>query len=458
MHLYNTLTRRKEKFTPGEPGRVTVYVCGPTVYSYAHIGNARPAVVFDVLVRLLRHEYDNVVYARNITDIDDKINKAAEESGVPISEITDRFTRAYHADLEALGVLPPDIEPRVTDTIPQIISMIRTLVDKGAAYEAEGHVLFSVAAFDRYGELSHRDRREMVAGARVEVAPYKKDPADFVLWKPSTGSLPGWESPWGYGRPGWHIECSSMIETYLGRTIDIHGGGSDLIFPHHENENAQSTCAHDGDLFARFWVHNGFVNVDSEKMSKSLGNVLLVRDLLETGPGEAVRLALISAHYRAPLDWTDDALEQARRRLDGLYRTLRDLENVPAAAARFDALMVPFLQELENDLNTPKALAELSSLASAANAARDDAERGRLKAAMVAAGRMLGLLQQEPEEWFAGDTSELDSATIEKLVAERSAARSERDFARADALRDRLYDMGIEIEDGPGGTRWRKLS
>ncbi len=458
MHLYNTLSRRKEPFTPGEPGRVTVYVCGPTVYSYAHIGNARPAVVFDVLVRLLRHEYENVVYARNITDIDDKINKAAEESGVPISEITDRFTRAYHADLEALGVLPPDIEPRVTDTIPQIIEMIQTLVDKGAAYEAEGHVLFSVAAFDRYGELSHRDRREMVAGARVEVAPYKKDPADFVLWKPSSGNLPGWESPWGYGRPGWHIECSSMIETYLGRTIDIHGGGSDLIFPHHENENAQSTCAHDGDLFSRFWVHNGFVNVDSEKMSKSLGNVLLVRDLLEAGPGEAIRLALISAHYRAPLDWSDDALEQARRRLDGLYQALRDLKDVPAAEAGFDGLMAPFLRELENDLNTPKALAALSSLAHAANAARDDAERGRLKAAMLAAGRMLGLLQQEPEEWFAGDTSDVDTAEIEKLVAERSAARGERDFARADALRDQLYDMGIEIEDGPDGTRWRKRS
>lgn len=456
MHLYNTLTRRKEQFVPGDPGRVTVYVCGPTVYSYAHIGNARPAVVFDVLVRLLRHDYDTVIYARNITDIDDKINKAAEEAGVPISEITEKFIGAYHADLEALGVLAPDLEPRVTDTVPQIIDMIQTLIDKGAAYEAEGHALFNVPAFDRYGELSNRDRKEMVAGARVDVAPYKKDPADFVLWKPSTGNLPGWDSPWGYGRPGWHIECSSMIETYLGRTIDIHGGGSDLIFPHHENENAQSTCAHDGDALCRYWVHNGFVNVDSEKMSKSLGNVLLVKDLLDAAPGEAVRLALISAHYRAPLDWTDDALDQARRRLDGLYQALRDLQDVAAAGEGFEPLMTPFIEELENDLNTPKALAELSALAHAANTARDDAERSRLKAALLAAGGLLGLLQQEPEEWFAGDTGDLDVEKIEALVAERSAARRSRDFARADELRDKLYDMGIEIEDGPDGTRWRK--
>ncbi|MGA8260188.1 MAG: cysteine--tRNA ligase [Arenicellales bacterium] len=456
MYLYNTLSRRKERFQPGDPGRVTIYVCGPTVYSYAHIGNARPAVVFDVLVRLLRHEYENVVYARNITDIDDKINKAAEEAGVPISTITGKFTQAYHADLEALGVLPPDIEPRVTETIPRIIEMIGALIDRGAAYEADGHVLFNVPAFERYGELSHRDRREMVAGARVEVAPYKKDPADFVLWKPSTGALPGWDSPWGYGRPGWHIECSSMIETWLGRTIDIHGGGSDLIFPHHENENAQSTCAHDGELFCRYWVHNGFVNVNSEKMSKSLGNVLLVKDLLEQAPGEAVRLALISAHYRAPLDWTDDGLEQAKRRLDGLYQALRDLADVPAAAGGFESLTRGFLDELRDDLNTPRALAELAALARAANTTRDDAGRGRLKAALLASGELLGLLQQDPELWFSGEAS--DPEVIEALIAERDRARKEKDFARADGIRDRLGEMGVDIEDGPQGTRWRKRS
>lgn len=458
VYLYNTLSRRKERFEPGDPARVTMYVCGPTVYSYAHIGNARPAVVFDVLARLLRHEYPQVVYARNITDIDDKINRAAEESGVAISQITDEFTRAYHADLEALGVLPPDIEPRVTQTIPQIIDMIRILIERGAAYEAEGHVLFNVPSFERYGELSHRDRKEMVAGARVEVAPYKKDPADFVLWKPSTGGLPGWDSPWGYGRPGWHIECSSMIETYLGRTIDIHGGGTDLIFPHHENENAQSTCAHDGELFCRYWVHNGFVNVNSEKMSKSLGNVLLVKDLLEDAAGEAVRLALISAHYRAPLDWTDDGLEQARRRLDGLYQALRDLQQVPAAAEGSESLLKPFLDELEDDLNTPRALAELSALARAANVERDSAERSRLKAAMLTAGRLVGLLQQDPEQWFAGSASAVDVDTINTLIEERGEARKEKNFARADEIRDRLAGMGIEIEDGPDGTRWRKRS
>lgn len=456
MHLYNTLTRRKERFEPGDPARVSVYVCGPTVYSYAHIGNARPAVVFDVLVRLLRHEYGNVIYARNITDIDDKINQAAEEAGVPISRITDKFTRAYHQDLDALGVLAPDIEPRVTETIPQIIEMIGNLIEREAAYEAEGHVLFHVPFFDRYGELSHRDRREMVAGARVEVAPYKRDPADFVLWKPSTGNMPGWDSPWGYGRPGWHIECSSMIETYLGRTIDIHGGGSDLIFPHHENENAQSTCAHGGELFSRYWVHNGFVNVNSEKMSKSLGNVLLVKDLLQEAPGEAVRLALISAHYRAPLDWTDEGPEQARRRLDGLYQALRDLQDVPAAKEGGEGLIRGFLDELEDDVNTPRALAELAALARSANTATDTAERGRLKAALLTAGGMLGLLQQDPEQWFAGESAELDVEAVEALVAERNEARKQREFARADGIRDQLKDMGVEIEDGPNGTRWRK--
>jgi cysteinyl-tRNA synthetase len=296
----------------------------------------------------------------------------------------------------------------------------------------------------------------MVAGARVEVAPYKKDPADFVLWKPSSGTQPGWDSPWGFGRPGWHIECSSMIETYLGRTIDIHGGGSDLIFPHHENENAQSACAHAGEALSRYWVHNGFVNVDSEKMSKSLGNVLLVKDLLQEAPGEAVRLALISAHYRAPLDWTDQGLDQARRRLDGLYQALRDLEDVPAAPEGYEALMADFLAELRNDLNTPRALAELSALAHRANASGDAGERARLKAAIRAAGGLLGLLQQDPEQWFAGDTAGLDVDAVEALIAERAEARGSRDFQRADAIRDRLSEMGVEIEDGPEGTRWRR--
>jgi len=456
VQLYNTLNRRKEVFEPGDPGRVTMYVCGPTVYGYAHIGNARPAVVFDVLFRLLRRELEHVVYARNITDIDDKINQAAAEAGAPIFEITERFTEAYHQDLDALGVLAPDIEPRVTETMPHIIGMIQTLIDAGAAYEAEGHVLFNVPAFERYGELSRRDRKELVAGARVEVAPYKKDPADFVLWKPSGETQPGWESPWGVGRPGWHIECSSMIEAHLGRTIDIHGGGSDLIFPHHENENAQSTCAHGGELFCRYWVHNGFVNVNSEKMSKSLGNVLLVRDLLAEAPGEAVRLALLSAHYRAPLDWTDEGLKQARRRLDGLYQTLRDLADVPPASEGHEAELAAFKGELEDDLNTPRALAELAALAHRANAANDPGERGRLKGAILEAGGLLGLLQQDPEQWFAGNTEGLDVEAIEALINERARARRDKDFATADRIRDQLYGMGVEIEDRAEGTRWRK--
>ena len=323
LALYNTLTRRKESFEPAADDRVTMYVCGPTVYSYPHIGNARPAVVFDVLARALRRRY-RLTYARNITDIDDKINAAAAAEGVPIDVIATRYTEAYHQDMAALGVLAPDVEPRATDHVAGILAMIQALIDAGHAYAADGHVLFRVASFPEYGRLSRREQRELLAGARVEVAPYKEAPGDFVLWKPSTGDLPGWDSPWGRGRPGWHIECSVMAAMHLGRTIDIHGGGNDLIFPHHENEIAQSTCAHDGERFARIWMHNGFVNVDHTKMSKSLGNVILVRDLLEQAPGEAVRLALLSAHYRQPLDWTGDVLVEARRKLDRLYRALRD--------------------------------------------------------------------------------------------------------------------------------------
>jgi len=330
IYLYNTLTRRKEAFTPrdiAEDGRerVTMYVCGPTVYSAPHIGNARPAVVFDVLARLLRSRYA-LTYARNITDVDDKINAAAQEAGVDISEITSEFVAAYHADMQALGVANPDIEPRATGHIDQIVAMISRLIDSGHAYVADGHVLFRVAAFADYGRLSRRDQRELLAGARVEVAPYKEASGDFILWKPSTPELPGWESPWGRGRPGWHIECSVMIAEHLGETINIHGGGNDLIFPHHENEIAQSTCAHGGKQFARFWLHNGFVNVHDTKMSKSLGNIVLVRDLLATAPGEAIRLALLNGHYRQPLDWSDELLSEMKRKLDRLYGTLRDID------------------------------------------------------------------------------------------------------------------------------------
>ncbi len=454
MHLYNTLTRNKAEFVPRDPARVTMYVCGPTVYSYAHIGNARPAVVFDVLARVLRLEFPGLCYVRNITDIDDKINLAAAEKGVAISEIAARYTRAYHQDLAELGVLPPDAEPRATDYVDSIIEMISNLIDKGHAYAAEGHVLFSVASYPRYGELSHRDREEMLAGARVEVAPYKNDPGDFVLWKPSTEELPGWSSPWGRGRPGWHIECSVMAASHLGETIDIHGGGHDLIFPHHENEIAQSTCAHDGTTFVRYWLHNGFVNVNSEKMSKSLGNVLLVRNLLKEAPGEAIRLALLNAHYRAPLDWSDDTLAQAKRRLDGLYQTLRslsDVQDVPQVE-----LPSGFIDTLDDDLNTPRALAELSSLARQANTTTESSQRAFLKSSIKRCGEVLGLLQQDPARWFGEGAKDLDTALIEQLILDRNAAREAKDYGKADKVRGRLADMGVAIEDGPEGTRWRR--
>lgn len=457
IQLYNTLAREKQPFEPADPNRVTMYVCGPTVYSYAHIGNARAAVVFDVLARLLRREFPEVIYARNITDVDDKINKAARDQGVDIRVITEKYAQVYRDDMAALGVLPPDIEPRVTDNMDAIIQMIQAIIDNGHAYEAEGHVLFHVPSYEDYGQLSRRDRKEMVAGARVEVAPYKKDPADFVLWKPSDDETPGWDSPWGRGRPGWHVECSAMIERHLGETIDIHGGGNDLIFPHHENEIAQGTCAHGGKLYSRYWLHNGFLNVNQEKMSKSLGNVLLVHDLLERAPGEAIRLALLMAHYRQPLDWSDEGLEQAQRKLDQFYHTLRDLPEGDSPEGEVpDALM----DALRNDLNTPEALAQLDSLRKQANAAEDDAERAQLRADLIAAGDLLGLLQDDPERWLkqgaAGDEDDADR--IEAQLQAREEARKARDFAKADAIRDELLAEGIVIEDSPEGPRWRRNS
>jgi len=457
LTLYNTLSRRKEEFVPIDPDRVTMYVCGPTVYSYAHIGNARPAVVFDVLVRLLRHQWPNVVFARNITDIDDKINAAAAEQGVDIGEITSKFEKIYLDDMASLGVAPPDIEPHATDHIPEMIAMMEKLIEDGHAYAAEGHVLFNVPSYPGYGQLSKRDQEELLAGARVEVAPYKKDPSDFVVWKPSTPDLPGWDSPWGRGRPGWHLECSCMIEKHLGRTIDIHGGGVDLVFPHHENEIAQSTCAHGGDTFVRYWMHNGFVNVDKEKMSKSIGNVLLVHDLLDQAPGEAIRLALLNAHYRQPLDWTDDGLAQAKARLDRLYRALGSLEGVdPAPDAGPNAA---FLVALNDDLNTPKALASLFDLARQANTATDDAEKSRIKGELVASAGLMGLLQQDPESWFAGETSGddgPDAERIERLIEARQNAKAAKDYAEADRIRDELAAANIVLEDGPAGTTWRR--
>ena len=457
MQLHNTLSGRKEAFEPLDPARITMYVCGPTVYSYAHIGNARPAVVFDVLARVLRRRYAKVVYARNITDIDDKINAAAAKEGVDISVITSKFAAAYYEDLGALGVAQPDHAPRVTEHLPQIIRMIEQLITSGNAYAVEGHVLFNVTSYEGYGELSKRDRKEMIAGARVEVAPYKKDPGDFVLWKPSTPEQPGWDSPWGRGRPGWHIECSAMAEALLGQTIDIHGGGLDLIFPHHENERAQSTCAHGGKVFARYWVHNGFLTMNSSKMSKSIGNVLLVRELLKHGPGEAIRLALLTGHYHQPLDWTDEVIPEARKKLDRLYGALRELADVQAAAE----VRAPdaFISALEDDLNTPMALAELFELAKAANKAESAGDKARLKAQLLDAGALLGLLQQKPEDWFAtasGD-AKLAPEAIEALVTQRAQARADKQWKESDRIRDELKAQGVLVEDGKDGQRWRYL-
>ncbi len=447
IRLYNTLARKTEDFQPLDPKRVRLYVCGPTVYDFAHIGNARPVVVFDVLFRLLRHHYGNaqVTYARNITDVDDKIMAAAEASGESITQVTERTTKAFHDDMAALRALPPTVEPRATGTIPEMVALIGDLIEKGHAYAAEGHVLFAVGSFGDYGALSRRDTEELLAGARIDVAPYKRDPMDFVLWKPSSDEQPGWDSPWGRGRPGWHIECSAMSWKHLGKVFDIHGGGLDLIFPHHENEIAQSRCAHGTAAMAQIWMHNGYVVVNGEKMSKSLGNFLTVRQLLEEGhAGEAIRLALLSGHYRQPLDVTRGKLGEARAQLQRLYGALRGrdlVETAPPAA---------LLEALHEDLNTPKALAVLHALANRAH-------HGEAEAAseLRAGAALLGLLEADPESWFHGGRQD-EGAEIEALIAERQAARKAKDFARADQIRDDLKAQGIELEDGPQGTTWRR--
>ena len=431
IRLHDTLAREKREFVPADPKRITMYVCGPTVYGRAHIGNARPAVVFDTLARLIRHEFgeDSLVYARNVTDVDDKIIAAAEAEGVDPSVITERYERFYLEDMGALGVRPPDLAPHATQEIGPMVALIARLIETGNAYAAEGHVLFSVPSDPDYGVLSKRDRDAMIAGARVEVAPYKRDPADFVLWKPSPQGVIGWDSPWGRGRPGWHLECSAMIAAHLGETIDIHGGGLDLIFPHHENEIAQSRCAHGGAPLARYWVHNGFVDMGAEKMSKSLGNIVTPEELLKTHRGETLRLALLSAHYRQPLPWTEALVAQAKATLDGLYRKAGDAEAGEVDAGVLDAL--------SDDLNTPLALSRLATL-----------EGGALKASV----QLLGLLQSSATDWFQGDA---DASDIEARIAARTEAKKNRDFGTADKIRDELKAEGIILEDGPGGTTWR---
>ena len=445
-----------------------MYVCGPTVYSFAHIGNARPCVVFDVLARLLRRSY-GLVYVRNVTDVDDKINEAAREEGVPIGVLTARYLAAFHEDMGSLGVLPPDVEPRATEHLPDIVTLVEQLLQAGHAYVAEDHVLFSVPSFYDYGALSGRSQEDLIAGARVKVESYKRNPADFVLWKPSSANGVGWDSPWGYGRPGWHAECSAMVQAHLGETIDIHGGGLDLIFPHHENETAQSTCAYGVQRYCRYWVHNGLVDVRGEKMSKSLGNVLLVRNLLDEAPGEAVRLGLLTAHYRQPLDWNSAVLEDARQKLDKMYGALRNAGVTGPArgdramddpAADDPAADPPpgVIEALEDDLNTPRALAELFGVVRQLNSASDPDRRAGLARELRAGGWLLGLLQGDPEAWFTADRGADDSGDewIDARVQKREAMRRARNFAEADRIRDELAGMGILVEDRAEGPRWRR--
>ncbi len=460
LSLYNTLAREKQVFEPNDANSVGMYVCGPTVYDYAHIGNARPAVVFDVLFRVLRRRYgpEHVTYVRNITDVDDKIINAHKETGEPIEEITARTAQAYWDDMHALGCLDPNIEPRATRHIDEMIAMIGTLIDGGHAYAAEGHVMFDVPSMPAYGALSRRNIDEMIAGARVEVAPYKNNPQDFVLWKPSIGDEPGWDSPWGRGRPGWHIECSAMSGRYLGETFDIHGGGQDLIFPHHENEIAQSCCAHGGLPFVRYWVHNGYLMTEGEKMSKSLGNFYTVHDLLKEYPGEAIRLVLLQTHYRQPLDFTKDGIAQARHTLDRFYSALRAVAEVDAEAGELET-SAAVEQALADDINMPAALAHLHDALGSLNKAEAPEDAARHKAAVLAGGKLLGLFGQDPEDWFRWQpegAETLAEAEIERLIERRAQARKARDFAAADAVREELAANGIQLEDRPDGTIWRR--
>ena len=460
LQLHDSKSGRKERFEPLDPDRVTMDVCGPTVYARVHIGNGRPAVVFDVLFRLLRVLYPSVAYVRNVTDIDDKINAAARANGEPIAALAERYTATYREDVEALDTLPPTAEPRATEHIAEIIAMIERLIERGNAYASEGHVLFHVPSDPDYGTLSRRSLEDMIDGARVEVAPYKRDPKDFVLWKPSTPDLPGWDSPWGRGRPGWHIECSAMIRKHLGETIDIHGGGSDLTFPHHENEAAQSRCANDSPLYVRYWLHNGMLTMGDEKMSKSLGNIVTIQELLERYSGEVLRYALLSGLYRQQLAFSEDLLVQAASSLDRLYEAVRGVDNSGRLTANEFADLAPgsypvaVMEALCDDLNTPRALAAMHHLAAEVHRAADSTGRAARQRELLAAGWLLGLLTRTVDEHFQGD-SRVDAAEIEALIEARNQARRDRDFQRSDAIRDELAARGIELEDSRDGTRWK---
>ena len=455
QYFYNSLSGKKEEFTPVDKTNIRIYVCGPTVYNYVHIGNARPAVVFDTLVNVLRVNYKKVTYVSNITDIDDKIIDAAASQKMSISELTQKYTDIYNQDMQMLGVQAPDIQPKATEYLSEMIELISQLIKKGFAYEKDGHVLFHVLGYEQYGALSKRNRDEQIAGSRVEIAPYKKDPADFVLWKPSTNDQPGWDSPWGYGRPGWHTECSAMTEKNLGLPFDIHGGGRDLIFPHHENEIAQSCCAsgniNDPQSFSKYWIHNGFVTVEGEKMSKSIGNVILVKDLIDQFDGEVIRLALLTSHYRQSFDWNAKVIHQAKVLLDKLYKALIDLSEIDVEANSNDEL----LGFLNDDLNTPGAISFINKKLK--EYASGDITKKDFKEIILFAGRVLGILNTDPEKWFNKKKLNFDSTKIDNLIEQRRIAKANKDFQTADAIRDQLKEMGIEIMDSASGTSWKPL-
>ena len=456
LKIHNTLSGTKETFEPVDKNHVRIYACGPTVYNFAHIGNARMAVVNDLLVNVLRTQFKRVTYVSNITDIDDKIIDAAHELNEPIKNLTTKYTKIYNDDMGFLNVKLPDIQPHATDHIDEMIDLIKKLMEKNYAYEKDGHVLFHVPSFSKYGVLSKRNRDEQIAGSRVEVAPFKKDPADFILWKPSPDPLPGWESPWGFGRPGWHLECSAMSEKTLGLPFDIHSGGMDLVFPHHENEIAQ-TCSldenHEPQSFAKFWFHNGFVNVEGEKMSKSIGNIKLVHDLKKQYKGEVLRLTLLSAHYRQPLNWTKEIIDQNSKMLDRFYRSLKDLQDIETSS---ETISEEIMESLLDDLNTPKVLAKLNTLSNTLSSANSE-EKRNIKNNLIAVGKILGVMQEDPNIWLGyNQTANPEKEEIERLINQRNEARRNKDFKLADQIRDKLKSKGIEIEDTKNGTIWRK--
>ena len=453
IKLYNTFSGKKEDFNPIHSNRVSMYVCGPTVYSSPHIGNARGPVIFDVLAKLLLMNYE-LTYVRNITDLDDKIYQAAKDEETGIDTITQRYTDIYQEDIKALGVNEPDVEPRATDHVPQMIEMITKLLATSHAYVKDEHVLFSVDSFPDYGQLSNRKQEDLISGSRVEIATYKNNPNDFVLWKPSASDLPGWDSPWGFGRPGWHLECSTMAKSYLGETIDIHGGGSDLIFPHHENELAQSMCSHLGKNFCNYWVHHGLVDFKKTKMSKSEGNILLVRDILSHSSGETIRLALLSTKYRQLINWSESLLSEAKKKLDRLYRALESCPNDGLEGQPSEKV----LRALCDDLNTPMALAELFKIAREINSTKDKGKLVVLASKLKASSNLLGLLQSTPDQWFkSGNNDSLSAKDIEAMIKQRELARSAKNFSEADEIRNKLLRSGVIIEDGPDGTQWKFL-